>query len=283
MFCINPFPQVVPTFADRKHGSLNMKKIAIFLFSILCSLFALSQITDSARRAESGFDSLQKTNSKKTQISGAVAVTNNGISLIPTFSLDKPAAIFDMSVSKNRFSFDPEFTFSLHDWKPWYFLFWFRYKIAKTGKFRFTAGTHLGLNFKRNVLPVDGDSSKVLLTQRYVVAELVPNYFISKNISVGAYYLLSHGLDRGTTNLTHFITLNANFYNLRFSNKFYMKAVPQFYYLKIDHDDGFYFTSAVTLAKYNFPLSISAIINEAVKSNINSDDFVWNVSLTYSF
>ena len=32
--------------------------------------------------------------------SGAVTLTNNGISFIPTFSLGKPAAIFDMSVGR---------------------------------------------------------------------------------------------------------------------------------------------------------------------------------------
>ena len=261
-----------------------MKKNALLVFLIHWALSIFSQTVDSTKRVEPLFDSLQKTNSKKTLLSGAVAVTNNGISLIPTFSLDKPAAIFDMYVSRSRFSFDPEFTFSLHDVKPWYFLFWFRYKIANTGRFRFTAGTHLGLNFKRSVLPVDGDSSKVLLTQRYVVAEFVPSYFVSKNTSLGAYYLLSHGLDRGTANLTHFITLNANFSNIQLSNKFYMKAIPQLYYLKIDHEDGFYFTSSFTLAKYDFPLSISCVVNEPIKTTIDAgNNFVWNVSLAYSF
>src|SRR5262245_46043358 len=118
-----------------------MKKNPLLFFLIHCSLLAFSQIPDSTKGAESGLDSLQKANSKKTFLSGAVSVTNNGISLIPTFSLDKPAAIFDMSVRRNKFSFDPEFAFSLHDGKPWYFLFWFRYKIVNTEKFRFTAGT----------------------------------------------------------------------------------------------------------------------------------------------
>src|SRR5215510_4566388 len=161
-----------------------MKRKILLFFLMHCGLFLCSQIPDSTKRVGPEFDSSQKADSKKTLLSGAVAVTNNGISLIPTFSLDKPAAIFDMYVSKSRFSFDPEFTFSLHDGKPWYFLFWFRYKIANTGRFRFTAGTHLGLNFKRSVLPVDGDSSKVLLMQRYVVAEFVPSYFVSKNTSL---------------------------------------------------------------------------------------------------
>lgn len=41
-------------------------------------------------------------------LSGNAAVTNNGISLIPNFSLEQPAAIFNMSLEKGRFSFDPD-------------------------------------------------------------------------------------------------------------------------------------------------------------------------------
>jgi hypothetical protein len=34
---------------------------------------------------------------------------------------------------------------------------------------------------------------------------------------------------------------------------------------KLDAEDGFYFTSAFTLAKANFPLSVSAIINKTIE------------------
>ena len=261
-----------------------MKKKALLFLLMHIGLFAFSQIPDSTKNLEPGLDSMQKTAGKKMALSSAVSLTNNGISLIPTFSLDKPASIFDLSISKSRFGFDPEFAFSLYDGKPWYFLFWFRYKVADSKKFKLTAGTHLGLNFVRAVLPVNGDSGKVLLTQRYIVGELVPTYIITRDISVGLYYLVSHGMDRGTTNLTHFLTLNANFSHVPLSHSLYLKWVPQFYYLKIDRDDGFYFTSSFTLAKQQFPVSLSAVINKAIHSNIHAGgDFVWNLSLTWSF
>lgn len=245
-------------------------KILLLITLLVTCCYSIAQNTDST--------------TKTAQLSGSLGVTNNGISLIPTFTLEKPAALSSMSLSKNRFSFDPELTFSLSDGKPWYFLLWLRYKIADTEKFKFTAGTHLGLNFKRTVLPVDGDSIKALLTQRYLVGELAPNYFVSKNTSVGIYYLLSHGLDAGTANLTHFLTLNANFSNIKLNSKFYMKIMPQFYYLNIDNKDGFYYTSSFTLAKNNFPLSFSTILNKSIKTNIDDGrGFVWNVSLSYAF
>jgi hypothetical protein len=214
-------------------------------------------------------------------LSGTAAVTNNGISLIPTFSLDKPAAIFDMSISKNRFSFDPELTFSLKA-KPWYFLFWFRYKLVNADKFRMGAGAHLGLNFKTVVSSIEGDSSEVTISDRYLATELTPNYFITQNISVGIYYLYSHGLDPTTVNNTHFVTVNANFSNIKLGNKIFMGITPQFYYLNQGEHDGFYFTSAFSLNKRNFPLSISSVINKVIHTDIPGKDFVWNVTLIYS-
>jgi hypothetical protein len=226
----------------------------------------------------------QKTDSTKSisHFSGSANVTNNGISLVPSFSLNKPAAIFNMSAGKSKLSFEPEFAFSLEG-KPWYFLFWFRYKLANTGKFKMTAGTHLGLNFKNAILPLNRDTNEVKVVDRYAVSELVPSYSIAKDISVGMYYLHSRGLDPGANRVLNFITVNANFSNIKLSDKFFMKITPQVYYLDVDEGDGFYFTSAFTLARRNFPLFISSVINKAIQTDISGKDFVWNVTLTYSF
>lgn len=227
----------------------------------------------------------QKTDSTKSSsyFSGSVSVTNNGISIVPTFSLDKPAAIFMLSAGKNRFSFDPDLRFSLSG-RPWSFLFWARYKLVTNDRFQMNAGTHLGLNFRRSVLPINGDSSEVNIARRYLAGELYPWFLLTKSISVGIYYLYSHGIDEGTIGNTHFVTLNTNFSNIKLSDEFFIKFNPQFYYLKLDKEDGLFFTSTITIAKRNFPLSVSSIVNKRIESNITgSKNFVWNASLVYSF
>ena len=83
---------------------------------------------------------------KLIEISGKAHLTNNGISLIPTFSLEKPATIFDFSFSSNKISFDPELSFSLKG-KPWFFLFWWRYKIINNKKFNLKLGINPSLDF----------------------------------------------------------------------------------------------------------------------------------------
>jgi hypothetical protein len=163
-------------------------------------------------------------------------------------------------------------------------LFWGRYKVITSNKFNMNVGTHLGLNFKTSPQLINGDTSTTTVVRRYLAGELFPRYSLTKNISVGIYYLYSHGLDAGTIGKTHFITLNTNFSNIKIKDQFFARFNPQFYYLKLDAQDGVYFTSTLTVAKKNFPLSVSSTINKKIDSDITgSKNLLWNASLVYSF
>lgn len=246
-----------------------IKKVLLLITILHFTHFAVAQKTDSTKNP--------------SYFSGALSVTNNGISIVPSFSLGKPAVQFIFAAGKNRLSFEPDFRFSLSG-KPWGFLFWGRYKLVNSDKFKVGTGAHLGLNFRTSVLPINGDSSETNITRRYLAGELTPNYFLSKNISIGMYYLYSHGLDAGTIGNTHFITAGVNFSHIKINDQFFMRFNPQLYYLKLDAQNGYYFTSALTLVKKNFPLSVSSTINKKINSNITgSKDLLWNVSLVYAF
>lgn len=215
--------------------------------------------------------------------SGSASVTNNGISLVPSFSLGRPAALLLMSLGGERFSIDPDIRFAL-DGKPWTFLFWVRYKLFTEGRFRMNAGAHLGMNFRTTMLQDNAASTEAIVLRRYLATELAPNYRVAKNISIGSYYLYSRGIDHGAVRNTHFITLNSNVSRIPIAKQFYLQAVPQVYYLYQDGNDGYYFTSTFTIAKQNFPLSFSSVINKQLRSSIPGDkDFVWNISVAYSF
>lgn len=242
--------------------------LLVFVF-LLLTHFSFSQKVDSTKSI--------------SHFSGSVSVTNNGISLIPTFSLGKPATIVNLSMGKGKLSFEPELRFALEG-KPWSFLFWWRYKLLKSDKFMINVGAHPALNFRTVTLPINGISNEITVVRRYLAGELSPNYLLAKNVSIGMYYLYSRGIDKDATRNTHFLTINSNFSNIKLSKQFFMKVTPQFYYLKLDEQDGLYFTASMTLAKRNFPLSISAIINKTIQTDITaSKNFVWNASLIYSF
>lgn len=247
-----------------------MKKhcLLIIIFLICNSLHSFSQKADSTKPIK--------------HFSGTASITNNGIALVPNFSLEKPAVLFIMSLGGQRFSFDPDIRFGL-DGKPWTMLFWARYKLLTKTKFRLHTGTHLGINYRYTPIEINNIPTKNTIARRYLAAELAPNYFFTKNISVGVYYLYSRGLDNGTTKNNHFVTLNANFSHLALTKDYYLRFNPQVFYLYQDGREGYYTTGLVALAKNNFPLSLSYLVNKRISGNILSKHFINSFSLIYSF
>lgn len=245
------------------------KKLILNLGFLLLVHVCFSQQTDSVR--------------KSLQLKGAVTVTNKGISFVPTFTLGKPAGIFNLSLGKRRFFVEPELRFSLKG-KPWSSLFWVRYKLSPIDKFQMNIGTHLGLNYRNDSLMPNGTSPTGLVVRRYLAGELAPNYLVAKNVSVGAYYMYSRGIDKGTIKNTHFVTINSNISNIKLGTQVYARIVPQLYYLALDARDGLFITSSFNLYKRNFPLSFQSIINKSLDTDIAaSTKFLWNMSLIYSF
>ena len=243
-----------------------MKKIVLLVAIVFTGLVGFSQKADSIM----------------TKVSGAVTATNNGISLVPAFSLGKPAAIFDLSVQRKKFSFDPQLAFGVRDAKPWYFVFWLRYKLIESSKFNVGIAMHPGFLFSTQKFNVNSLSKEYMTTSRFFVGCLTPNYLIANNVSVGLYLQQAKGYNSDLKN-AGFYGINMNFSNISLGKEFFMRATPQLYYLKNDDLDGSYFSANITLAKRNNPLSISTLLNTKIQSNIPSDNFLWNISLTYAF
>jgi hypothetical protein len=222
-------------------------------------------------------------NKIKPYLVGSALITNNGINFVPTFSLNKPAAMFKFSAGKNRFSFEPEFNFSLEG-KPWYFIFWLRYKLIQSDKFRLSTAVQLGLNFPEQEVLLNGNTTKMIVTQRYIAADIAPTYQVSKNFALGIYYLHSHGVDPGTTNSLDFLTLNGSISDIKIFNTVSLLIAPQLYYLHQDSMQGTYIASTFVFQKKFFPVSLSFIINQPLHTDITGGNkFNWNVSLVYLF
>ena len=251
--------------------STSIKKALSFLAFLLLMHPSFAQSQDSTKQV--------------LNFTGSSSVTNNGFSFIPSFSLGKPAAIFNFNVNGGkRLSFEPEFRFALEG-KPWSFIFIWRYKLLNSEKFKFTIGTHLpALNFRTVPVVKNGVALDVIQTQRFFpVAELMPNYFLTKDISIGAFYLYGHSLEKDAIKNTHFLSLRANFSNLKLTEQLHLRFNPQVFYLKTDAKDGMYAAANLTLAKKNFPLSFSTMMNKALQTEIAGKDFNWNISLIYAF
>ncbi len=226
----------------------------------------------------------QKTDSLTTtdHLSGAVTFTNNGISTIPSFTLGKPAFLFFMSAG-NKFRFEPEFRLS-YEGKPWMFIFWWRYDLWKSGRHYVRPGVNMQFNFKEVAVTDQGIAREFQSISRFLSGDLSYNCLVTKNSSTGVYYLYSRSLESSGPFNLHYLALKYNFLNIRLPGNFFMKFVPQAYYLRVDRTDGFYFTETLTLAERNFPFSISSIVTTPLKTNILiNNHLVWNINLTYSF
>jgi hypothetical protein len=212
----------------------------------------------------------------------SLSVTNNGFSFIPSFSLGKPATILNVSIIGKKFSFEPEFRFSLAG-KPWSFIFIYRYKLVNNKKFQLVVGGHVpAITFRTVPVIKNGVTQNLIQSQRFLASELVSNYIFNKNSSIGFIFLKGHGFEKDGARDTHFLAFKANFMNILPSSKYFLRATPQVFFLNVDKKNGYYFSSSFNVGKYNFPLSISSTINKQLKTNIPGKNFDWNLSLNYS-
>uniref|UniRef100_UPI004048D7A3 hypothetical protein n=1 Tax=Algoriphagus sp. TaxID=1872435 RepID=UPI004048D7A3 len=243
--------------------------LVLVVFSLLVSLAGV-QAQEATPATPSG------------QFGGVITATNNGVSIIPSFTLGRPALLFDLSLSGERFSFDPMLRFGM-DGKPWSFVFWGRYKAIKDKRFTLTVGAHPAFIFQERIVKVNGREETMLVSQRFLAMELAPTYKISKRLSMGLYYLRGHGFNPIPPDNSSFIALNTVISGVPVGGGFTMRINPQLFYLKVDEDSGTYATSNFTVTKPGFPIGFQGLVNQKIKSSIPGDDFIWNVGLLYIF
>lgn len=218
----------------------------------------------------------------KLDVSGTISATSEGISIVPALSLGKPAGLVNMSMGK-RLTFEPDLRFSM-DGKPWSFLFWLRYDLVELEKFNVRIGGHPAVNFAPKTAVINGVEREIITARRFLAGELSTSYSLSKQVSVGTYYLYGHGFETSVPAHTHYLSVNSNIVDILSVEDFFLTLSPQFYYLNIDRENGFYAASGVSLGKTGIPFSISAFYNQTIQSDISgSPDVLWNVSLNYSF
>ncbi len=247
---------------------MSFKKICFL--SLLC--FSLNCL------AEAPADST----SKPIQFATTAMVTNNGISIVPIFTLGKPATIINFTIGR-KFTFEPEFRVSLEG-RPWSFIYWFRYKLAKTPKFTWSIGAHPAIIFKTLPATINGVTKDVIRAQRFLAAEMSQNYRINNHANVGFYYLVGAGSRENGTKPTNLLTLRGGYNNVNLGNGFLAGANSQLIYLFTNGEEGSYVNATLSLTHKKSPITLSYFYNKPISSNITGGKLpVWNVGLTYAF
>lgn len=221
--------------------------------------------------------------SKLLHINGVIGVTNNGISIIPTFSLNAPAAIFNFFIRRNRFSFDPDMRVTL-DGKKGGMLFWFRYDFVRSKNFKLGAGIHPAYNLALRTIEENDKMWEITQARRFIAYEVAPSFTLSKYLSIGPYLLRGMGLQKDGPRSTYFLALNTNITRFPIARHVRFSWTPQGYYLNIDGQDGFYLANHFRISHDQFPVALSSIMNKEIKTRIEgSKNFAWNLVLSYSF
>jgi len=216
-----------------------------------------------------------------TVYNGNIGYTNNGFSIIPSFSFNSPAITTQMSWKKESLSIEPDIRLA-PDGKKGSMLLWFRYAAIHKGRFSLRTGLHPAVNWFPKQIIENGKQSEIYQLRRFLAWELAPNININKNINTGVYYLQGNGLQEDGPQTTHFVNLYLSVSNIALNDQLKLSLTPAVYYLYLDKKEGTYFTANGTLSHKKSPFSLQSTINQTIKTKITGGkDFLWNIALIY--
>jgi hypothetical protein len=246
-----------------------MKLFTLLFILIITACTSFAQTMDSTKNLST--------------FSGSVGFTNNGFSIIPTFSLNDPAFIANLSFRKKKFSFEPDIRLVPNAEKGG-LIWWVRYRLVESKKFGFRIGAHPAFTLIRRTDTENGKTKEITEMLRFLAFEAVPSYQFNKKLGVSAMYLQGNGLQKHGPQLTRVLFLNSNITNIGLGKSLYFNVFPSIYFLYTDGYRGDYLTVTGALAHKKLPFSLQSTINQTFSSNIpNNKDFMWNVTLNYNF
>jgi hypothetical protein len=213
----------------------------------------------------------------KLEANANISLNSNGIATIPAFSLDKPAVIASVELSKGRFSYDPMLGYGMER-KPWFIDNWFNFTIIEKPSFELNAGINISMYFFENKLP----DEEILQGQRYFALATTAIYKFSDKTSLTFSYWNDRGQDKGTIK-GHFLTLIGKRSDINIGKYILLGGSMQGFYINYDgNNDGLFISPMITSSLRNTPFSVFWQATQALSSNIRPFPlFKWNIGVSY--
>lgn len=228
----------------------------------------------------SSFSEVKKdTIPQSAKFSGVIQVTNNGISLVPAFSLDQPALLAFLDVSKKRFSYSPQFSYN-YNARPWFMNQWLRYRLVEGKKIDFRTSVGYAFLYKTTEELNAGSANEIIKIDRNVISELLLTYKMTSNNSLSLSHL--HGTPTSSYGITlDLLTLGATLGGIRLGKQFEMTVSPSVFYLNYTGgNEGVFSTQNIMIKKPKSAFGLSFQATEPLmKRNLVVKDFNWNVAL----
>ncbi|HLF35048.1 MAG TPA: hypothetical protein VI583_12470 [Cyclobacteriaceae bacterium] len=238
----------------------------------LCVIFIfVSSMVISSGRADSVRSPLK--------VSGYVSMNRNGMAPIPSFSLGKPAIIAGFTLRKNRFSYDPQLSYST-EFKPWIIDNWLHYRLIQNKNFELRTGISSSAFFSG----IETSEGKIWQCQRYGTLELAGIFTLSGKSTLSMLAWYDKGFDKGTIT-GYIINLIADKPDILIGRKLIAGINAQFFYLDYTQEnDGLFLSPKIALNVKDIPFSIYFQCTQALVSNISPyPGFRWNAGAAFHF
>ena len=209
-----------------------MYKILIGITAFLCSIFAHAQYAN-------------------------IEASTGGFSFIPAFTSDAPHFVINAGTNENKaLSFHLLSTVRMSNFTPRGVVFISRYKLIDK-KLKATVGIHLP------AIQISDDYN----VDTFFAQEFIANYEVTKNVTVGAFYL--HGKGKNNDFEANFLSFNANVVQGNFS------FLSQLYGLDLDRTYG---VSETISYKLNKNIDIRGFVNKTLSDGKSN----WTLGARYS-
>jgi hypothetical protein len=151
-------------------------------------------------------------------------------------------------------------------------------------KFNLGVGAHPAFNFQtRKIIdPSTLALSEITQARRFIAAEINPGYQVTKNFRVGMYYLKGFGLQKDAIRSSHFLTFNTTFSNIKLGGGTSLQFTPQVYYLKLDKEDGIFYTHTMSISKKKMFPSCCSRLSTRTSKRILQEEIGCNGTSPYS-
>ena len=207
---------------------------------------------------------------------------NNGVSIVPAFSLGRPAVMYLGRFSKKNWSMEPEVRMS-YDGQPWSMILWSRYTLPKIGEWDLTVAPHVAMLYAPVEDVVDGTLMQSFDSNRYAALQGTAFRPLGDGFGISAYGLAAIGLDKGASTdpviLSGIVGVTPN---IEFG-PIALNLRPQLYYLNMRGPSGIFYA-----VNYTIPIqkewSITGIVTQPIVKNdgLEVSSFIWNIGLSYA-
>jgi hypothetical protein len=224
---------------------------------------------------------------REYHFNGNVNVSNNGFSFIPLFTLGEPATVINLSLGRDRFSFNPSLSFDLNGLKPWVFDFIWSYKLINNKKYNLTISQFLpGLYFHKISFEKNNIKQKAFSIWGSTVSTFDFFYLISNNFKFGLTFFNAFPIKKTTEqpDIARMLSIKSHIEKIKLGESITVNWSPEIYFPKVDDQSGVFAAQNISVRFKNSPISFSSSMNKAIDfGNFTGKSFDWNIGINYSF